>query len=219
MYRVMNRPYRFISRESISGKEFDFDEMCLYHKDMPDTLRNIVRLKNDIRLLSGMNPYAAVHYILYGMGYLDFIRSIAVKAGGDPKEAEEKALEIKDRARGYRSHEAFLKAVEDYTNELAVMQARNHKGGEKGDRDAVTVMTFHASKGLEFDKVYMPCANEGVIPGSGSITLEEIEEERRLFYVGMTRAKDCLMISYSREEYGNTLEPTRFLNINQGTVL
>ena len=64
-------------------------------------------------------------------------------------------------------------------------------------------MTYHASKGLEFEKVYLPDCNEGIIPHKKSVLPEQIEEERRLFYVAMTRAREELHIMFvegNREE-------------------
>ena len=75
----------------------------------------------------------------------------------------------------------------------------------------MSLMTYHASKGLEFNTVYLPSVNEGVIPGSRIVTPEEFEEERRLFYVGMTRAEKSLHISWCLEEFSEKLTPSRFL--------
>ena len=71
---------------------------------------------------------------------------------------------------------------------------------------------MHGSKGLEFDTVYIMAANEGAVPYKKAKTEDEIEEERRLFYVAMTRAKQTLVISYAKEKNGKTAEPSRFVN-------
>ena len=74
------------------------------------------------------------------------------------------------------------------------------------------MMTMHAAKGLEFPVVFVVGAEEGIFPGSRAIgETEEMEEERRLFYVGMTRAKDRLHIFYVKERYGKEAEPSQFL--------
>jgi len=77
--------------------------------------------------------------------------------------------------------------------------------------DEVTFMTMHGAKGLEFDTVFIIGANEDVIPYKKAETYDEIEEERRLFYVAMTRAKRRLSISYSKERNGKKMEPSRFV--------
>ena len=82
--------------------------------------------------------------------------------------------------------------------------------------DNVTLMTLHISKGLEFDVIFMSGMEEGLFPTSQSINDQEIEEERRLAYVGMTRAKKNLIMSYAikRHKFGNLQynKPSKFLN-------
>ena len=73
-------------------------------------------------------------------------------------------------------------------------------------------MTMHAAKGLEFDTVFVIEANEGSCPYKKAIADEEIEEERRLFYVAMTRAKRKLIISYVKEKNGKDMTPSRFVS-------
>ena len=78
--------------------------------------------------------------------------------------------------------------------------------------DAVNIVTMHASKGLEWKVVILPDVNEGVVPHKKAITDEELEEERRMFYVAMTRAKESLFIFYVQEKEAGNLLPSRFLN-------
>ena len=87
----------------------------------------------------------------------------------------------------------------------------------KGEEDVVTVMTLHSAKGLEFPVVFITGFEEGIFPHSRSVNKEEeLEEERRLCYVGMTRAKEKLYLTYAwrRNLNGNTLfnSVSRFLN-------
>ena len=72
-------------------------------------------------------------------------------------------------------------------------------------------MTMHAAKGLEFDTVYIIEANEGQIPYKKALKEQGTEEERRLFYVAMTRAKEHLHVYYTGERYHKKQEPSRFL--------
>jgi len=85
-------------------------------------------------------------------------------------------------------------------------QMKNEKGNE-----GVALLTMHGAKGLEFDTVYVMAANEGVIPYKKAQIEDEIEEERRLFYVAMTRAKRQLTISYTKEKNGKAVKPSRFV--------
>ena len=71
--------------------------------------------------------------------------------------------------------------------------------------------TMHSSKGLEFDTVFIIDANEGVCPHRKAVLDSDIEEERRMFYVAMTRAKSRLYIYSANEKYNKNLEVSRFL--------
>ena len=73
-------------------------------------------------------------------------------------------------------------------------------------------MTLHAAKGLEFDAVFLIGANEGMIPYRKAKTDAQTEEERRLFYVGMTRARDSLKITYVKTKNGKETSPYRFVS-------
>lgn len=74
------------------------------------------------------------------------------------------------------------------------------------------MVTMHASKGLEWKVVLLPDVNEGVIPHKMAVTDSELEEERRMFYVAMTRAKEYLFIFYVQEKEAGNLLPSRFLD-------
>ena len=75
----------------------------------------------------------------------------------------------------------------------------------------MTLATLHASKGLEFTQVFLLNVNEGMIPYRRAVLESELEEERRLFYVGMTRAKRKLHLLWVKERYNRILQPSRFL--------
>ena len=72
-------------------------------------------------------------------------------------------------------------------------------------------MTFHLSKGLEFDTVFIIDSNDGLIPHKKSIKENDLETERRLFYVAMTRAKNNLHIYFTIRRFGKDFKPSRFI--------
>ena len=80
------------------------------------------------------------------------------------------------------------------------------------EKSGVTISTLHSVKGLEYDCVYILDVNEGVIPYRKAVLEEEIEEERRMFYVGMTRARKQLTLCTVRERFDKKEEPSRFLD-------
>ena len=77
--------------------------------------------------------------------------------------------------------------------------------------DAVMLMTMHGAKGLEFECVFIPDANEGVTPHSKSVLSADMEEERRMFYVAMTRAKLHLHVYYLKERFHKEVDVSRFV--------
>ncbi len=83
---------------------------------------------------------------------------------------------------------------------------------QKDTEDAVNIVTMHASKGLEWKIVILPDVNEGVVPHKKAVTDAELEEERRMFYVAMTRAKERLFLFYIEEKEAGNFLPSRFLN-------
>jgi ATP-dependent exoDNAse (exonuclease V) beta subunit len=112
--------------------------------------------------------------------------------------------------------------IADFLDEVALMQAQIQ--AESNEKDPVLLMTLHAAKGLEFDTVILTGLEEGLLPSTRSLASEEaIEEERRLFYVGITRAQERLLLTYCRYRYhfGTMTDqrPSRFVQeIPSGTV-
>ncbi|WP_100657605.1 DNA helicase Rep [Alteromonas flava] len=96
-----------------------------------------------------------------------------------------------------------------------ILRDMMERGEEEGDADQVQLMTLHASKGLEFPHVFMVGMEEGLLPHQSSIDEDNIEEERRLAYVGITRAQQTLVFSIARErrQFGEVInpDPSRFL--------
>ena len=85
------------------------------------------------------------------------------------------------------------------------------KENRVSDGKRVNIMTMHGSKGLEFEIVWLPDLNEGIIPSRSATSKEQIEEERRMLYVAMTRAKKALIMSYITGNKENQMLPTRFI--------
>ena len=106
---------------------------------------------------------------------------------------------------GYETLEEWQKHIEEYTANLEKQQREIEK------QDGVILCTMHSSKGLEFPIVFIPEANEGITPYQKAVMQEEIEEERRLFYVAMTRAKELLYIFSVKERFHKNLEVSRFV--------
>ena len=140
------------------------------------------------------------------MGYDDFLRKQAVESGIKVEEYMLLADEMQNRMGKFKTIDELQIHIENFKEQtsLSISKQGNAKEG-------VQIMTYHASKGLEFDFVYLPDCNEGIIPYRKCITNEEIEEERRLFYVAMTRAKEKLSIFYIDGDKDNRHLISRFV--------
>ena len=168
-------------------------------------------LERDLERISGMKVYAALNYIRLGIGYDRFLKEYAEKRKLNLEELTETENEIQENSKPFSTGEAWEAHIEAYRKQMQDLQ--DQEGKIHGERqDAVTLSTFHSAKGLEFQEVYLVDVNEGMIPYKKAALESEIEEERRLFYVGMTRARKRLHILYVRERYNKVQKPSRFLD-------
>ncbi len=204
--RIMNRPERSLKREGLCDPQFSFRSAERFYADDKTALAQLRKLEADLALLAAFRPYAAVNYIRIGMHYEEFLRNYAKRQHINPEELIEILDEIHESARDCESLMDWFTHIEACRESL--------KKGQKKENDkenAVNLMTLHASKGLEFSEVFLVDLNEGILPHTRASLASEIEEERRLFYVGMTRAKDVLHLFSVKERNGKTLEASRFL--------
>ena len=188
--RVANKPNRFIKREQL-----------LNYSMLPDSLTVAVK---HIRT---MRPYLAIKYIWSGIGYGKWLEN---QIGEDQEQWNmicEQLEEITQEMKRFTTLEDWLTHVE----EDCLQQKTIQKSKDKDRAEGVHLLTMHASKGLEFDTVYLLDVNKGKVPKGSKLTSEELEEERRLFYVAMTRAKKQLYIYYVRGTSDHVLQPSVFL--------
>lgn len=204
--KIMNRPNRYIGRDSVEQGEISFESLRKYYAEKDWMLDRIDQLEVDLRIIGRMAPYGAIQYIRKHIGYDDFLKEYAYTRRIRKEDLEEVTREIEERAKEFRTIEDWFAHIEDYTAELKQQETYRYDNA-----DAVSFMTMHGAKGLEFDTVFVIGANENIIPYKKAKTPEEIEEERRLFYVAMTRAKKKLVISYTKERNGKKMEPSRFV--------
>ena len=149
---------------------------------------------------------AAVNYIRKGVGYDQYLQEYAQFRRMKPEELLQVADQIQESASGYRTMADWFTHMKEYGEQLK-KQAQN----QEQNPDCVTLMTMHSAKGLEFPVVYILDANERVTPHHKAVLDADLEEERRMFYVAMTRAKDRLHICCTKERYSKPMEPSRFI--------
>ena len=206
MLRLINRPKRYISRDVFPRAEVNLEDVKRFYQGKGYVLERISKLEYDLAMIRNMNPYAAIQYIRHGIGYEEYLTEYAEYRRMKPEELYDVLEELSEAAKPYKTYQEWFKKIEEYGEELK-KQARERQ--EK--KDGITLATMHSSKGLEYRAVFIIDANETITPHKKALLPEDIEEERRLFYVAVTRAKDWLYICHCRERYGKETDVSRFV--------
>ena len=203
-YRIMNRPVRYIKRSTVPIKPFTERELVRNNAGNGNVIHNISQLFEQFRFLRGLAPYAAVNFIRKGIGYEAYLQ----KQGREQELVELEQLQ--ECARAFDTVEEWLRYIADYDR---ILQEAGAGGKTKeAQEEAVRIVTMHASKGLEWKVVILPDVNETVVPHRKAVTDSELEEERRMFYVAMTRARERLFIFYVYEKEAGNLLPSRYVS-------
>lgn len=207
---ICNRPLRYLARNSMENRQVNFEDLRKFYCDKDWMLDIIDQFDVDVRMMKNMAPYAAIQYIRKKIGYDDFLKEYAEKHQISWKQLMDVMAELEERSKNFKSYDEWEIHIAKYTQELEEQQAKARK--IKGEREnKVQLMTIHSAKGLEFEDVFVIHANEGEIPHQKAEKKDEIEEERRLFYGALTRAKNNLCISYITQKNGNSIKPSRFV--------
>jgi len=216
--RIANLPSRGLGKKNLAGlaaqlaKKVDIDSGGIWEeiKNTGGGLRSKAGhgakelAANMLEILSHYNnPKEAVRVILYGQGYEEYLKA---NYPDDWEEREENVLEILSLIEEGLS-------LDEVLSQIALVTDQDR---DDGTADAVNLLTLHAAKGLEFPIVFLAGAEEGIFPSSKAVDgAGDMSEERRLCYVGMTRAKERLFISgsASRLLFGTIQRnrPSRFL--------
>lgn len=145
-------------------------------------------------------------YLLDGSDLVEFYKE---KSEDQAAEREQNLNELINAAKHFNNEDFLTESDEAAFISYAVLQSSNDK---ESDKDTVQLMTVHASKGLEFPRVYLMGWEDGVFPSENAIRERKLEEERRLAYVAITRAEEKLTISSAGERFpGNKVPPSRFI--------
>ena len=196
-FRIMNKPMRYISRDCACEETVSEAKVRLFYHGNREKLREIEKLFNQLRILSKMRPSLCIRYLRKEVG-IDKLFPGEIDA----------LNELSELSASMADNRALIEKL----GEMRKLSEENNKRpkNNKGD-DKVKIMTMHGAKGLEFQTVWLPNLNEGIIPSRSSVTQAQIEEERRMLYVGMTRAKTALIMSYITGTEENPMLPSRFL--------
>ena len=208
--RFVFSPPRGIRREDLAEEEaVDLGKLCETLSADPERRWRaekaaFFRYQTELMARLG-NPYAMINYFRKGMGYDDYVREEAEKKGMEA-EAILRILDlVQESAKAYQKTAAFYAYVVKYVRRL------EEKTRGEDVRGRLVISTLHGAKGLEYEEVFIPDLCELILPHEKAVTREAVEEERRMLYVGMTRAKSALHLYAVRERFGRNMQESRFL--------
>ena len=210
---VLNRPKRYLSRECLNDERISWEYMLNFYKDKRYVCDRIERLQYDLKMMSRMGPFAAINYIRHVIGYEEYLKEYAGFRRMNVEDLLEVLSDLQESAREYHTYEEWFIYIEKYTEEMEQLKKRQQEV-----KDGVHLTTMHSSKGLEYEKVFILDAAEGITPYKKAVLEPDLEEERRMFYVAMTRAKKELTICWTKKVGSHEKKPSRFLEEMQEEV-
>lgn len=217
--RIINKPFRYISKVAIkeASKSEDFFQSLMDNEEIKSfQKKNLESLFDDLEYVRGLAPEYGISYIRTTLDYdryiLEYCHDRKIKA----KQIVEILDELENSAKSYKTIFDYFKHIEEVREEIKKRSETNSKTISDIDAEGVVLTTMHSSKGLEFNNVYVAGVNDSVIPFIPSDEEEpkdpNYEEERRLLYVGITRAKDNVIISSPLKRFGKKISKSRFLD-------
>lgn len=205
--QVANRPNRYFSRQIFDTPEVSFARLFQLYEEKPWMQKRVEKWEHDLEMLKNMSPFAAINFIRKGIGYDEYLVHYAEYRHMKVEELYEILDELMEMAKPFHTYEEWFRHMAQYEEQLEKQRK------EKQDRkeDGVSFATMHGSKGLEYEVVFIVDVNEGIIPHPKAVLEEDVEEERRMFYVAMTRAKKELYIYFAKNRWNKELTMSRFV--------
>lgn len=206
LLNVINKPDRNIPRKGIEDDVVDREKWLSYFERDISVSRQIKAFLSDIELIGKLSPAAAFTFILDKMGYKKYLL----------KESHILPDELNVRLNSFREELKNYHRIDVFLYDYAGKKKDNEKNkdthvNKPSEADRVFVYTFHGSKGLEFDKIIILSVNDGIVPSNKAVTEKDREEERRMFYVALTRAKKKALISCVKKRGSKEMLPSIYL--------
>lgn len=205
LQRILNRPSRYLKGDAFKNCIYNIDQMieCANRCSNPDAAKDrIYSMVDDIENLATMNPTQFVGYLYNVMDYRAGALSYAAYCGKDESEVDELLDSLIDEAKQFNTMQEWADYAKTYNKKL--QEKRKNKEG-------ICLSTYHSAKGLEWDYVFLIDCNEDMTPFKKAESPEEIEEERRLFYVAVTRARKGVRFTWVSDNGPKKMFPSRFL--------
>ena len=203
LVQILSKPYRGLRREKILHENAGLSDLKQAAKSLRERMET-ERLEKHLETLSQLSPKEAILFIRKEIGYEKYLEEFAKKKNKDFTEWWESLEEITAMSESYTNLDAFFRFITEF-NRRALERRKPEE--EKGLR----FMTYHSAKGLEFDEVFLPDCIEGIIPDGRAKKAAELEEERRSFYVALTRARKGIHIYVTKTRYSKKTSPSRFI--------
>lgn len=202
---VLNKPQRYISRQVVLSVNMNISAVRrIYSKN------NIDSFLFHIEMIRKLPPQAALSYIRKGAGYEEYLRLYAIESNIPMSGLLKQLEQLVQECSKFNTLEHWINSIDSAQNSEGQNFGKN-SSGEGGTNNRINIMTMHGSKGLEFKAVFIVDANQGIIPTSKALRERDFEEERRLFYVAITRAIDYLNIYAVEERLGCPIEVSMFV--------
>lgn len=207
LQRVLNHPSRYLKTEAFKNCRFKLDEMkkcCLKLQNSEKATLSVLRMHEEVNSLKDRKPLDFVTFMIRNMGYLSFITSYCEFMKRDAESARAILDSLIDECKDFETMEQW----EAYSKEYAIKLQQQRRDPQK---KGVCLSTFHSSKGLEWDHVILINSNDGKCPFIKAVTEEDFEEERRLYYVAVTRARTSVDIFYVSKKDGKDVSASPYL--------
>lgn len=206
--RIINKPFRYISKGAVYSvlnskkKENVFDILMDLEGVHPFQRRKLEELKNDIAYLNKLSLNSAIDFILSDLEYSKYIGEYSSKFKQSQEDLLDIVEEFKNSAKEFKSIITFISHIESVEENLEELN-------NSGDIDSVILSTMHGVKGMQFKDVHIVNIVDESIPHRNS--MDNLEEERRLFYVGITRAINNLYLYSPKNIRGKFKDKSIFL--------
>lgn len=216
--RIINKPFRYISKSAVSSalKSDDFFQSLMDNSDIKDfQKKNLEELYDDLQYVRSLAPEYGISYIRSTLDYDRYILEYCHERKIKAKQIVEILDELETSAKSYKSIFDYFKHIDNVREEIKKRTDKKTTSMDNIETEGVVLTTMHSAKGLEFKNVYVAGVNDSVIPFIPSDEEKpkdcNYEEERRLLYVGITRAKDNIVISAPSKRFGKSIAKSRFL--------
>ena len=212
LVRIINKPNRYVSKDIIKDAKVSGIKLLdyIFASGMEKwQLKKFDELLYEISAIRNKPPYEAVKYIRAGIGYDNYIDNYCEYRKMSPAALYEIVNEIMDSAKNFGNTNSFLEHIEQ---QLILSKKKDKEKKDLSNEYGVSLSTIHSAKGMEFEKVFVASCVDGLIPYKRGKISSDIDEERRLFYVAATRAKDELYISIIKNRFEVETKISPFLD-------